>query len=388
MLPQLQNVPVCVDGRMLAPGGTGVSTYARGLQAALPLVTGRPGVVHDGTAFGARRPGRGRTWLAAVSPAAREARREHGPGADGETFVASDIFRTAQVHFNLYRRLLRIRLPIPFGIMHWTYPVPIEVIGWANVYTVHDAIPIARPDLSPIDEARHRRLLRAVFEAAAAIATVSEAARGEIIAATGCPSDLIVDCSQAVDAAPSDAALPAGLMPGGFLLVCGTVEPRKNIRRILAAYRLSGVALPLVIAGPEGWHSEEIAADIATTPGIVRLKDLDRTEMLALIGGARALLMPSLAEGFGLPVVEAMALGTPVATSDTGALREVSGGAALLVDPEDITAIGRAIQRLSSDDRLCDQLRAAGRRRAGHFTVARFAERLERLYAPLVARHG
>jgi glycosyltransferase involved in cell wall biosynthesis len=387
MLPQLQNVPVCLDGRMLAPGGTGVSTYARGLRSALPLITTRAGLLHDGAQAG--RTGRARRWLAAAWPLARHANRDGtADSSNVEPFFARDVFRAAQVHFNLYGRLLRVRMPMPFGIMHWTYPVPLQVIGWANVYTVHDAIPIAQPTLSPIDEGRHRRLLRAVCEAAAAIAAVSADARAAIITAVDCPADLVVDCAQAVDLAPSDAALPGGLMPGGFLLVCGTVEPRKNIGRVLAAYRRSGVALPLVIAGPDGWRADEIAADIAGTLGVVRLKELDRAAMLALIGGARALLMPSLAEGFGLPVVEAMALGTPVATSDSGALREVAGGAALLVDPSDPAAIADAIVRLAGDDRLCAELHAAGLRRARNFTLARFAERLERLYAPLVARHG
>jgi glycosyltransferase involved in cell wall biosynthesis len=107
--------------------------------------------------------------------------------------------------------------------------------------------------------------------------------------------------------------------------------------------------------------------------------------MRALIGHARALVMPSLAEGFGIPVAEAMTLGTPVATSDRGALAETAGGAALAVDPLDIAGLAAAIRRLAEEDALCLSLASAGRRNAARFTPARFAERLTRAYAAVMA---
>jgi glycosyltransferase involved in cell wall biosynthesis len=189
-----------------------------------------------------------------------------------------------------------------------------------------------------------------------------------------------------VDSGPADpAALPEGLVPGGFLLVCGTVEKRKNVARLLDAYRRSKAPLPLVIAGPDGWGAGEIAPVLAATPGAIRLPYLDRKTMRALIGHARALVMPSLAEGFGLPVAEAMALGTPVLTSNRGVLAETAGGAALAVNPEDTARLGTALARLAADDALCARLAEAGRRNAARFTPARFAERLTRAYADVMA---
>jgi len=95
--------------------------------------------------------------------------------------------------------------------------------------------------------------------------------------------------------------------------------------------------------------------------------------------------MPSLAEGFGLPVAEAMALGTPVLTSNQGALAETAGGAALAVNPEDRGRLSTALRRLATDDALCVKLAEAGRRNAVRFTPARFAERLTRAYATVMA---
>jgi glycosyltransferase involved in cell wall biosynthesis len=229
-------------------------------------------------------------------------------------------------------------------------------------------------------------MLVRLAECASRFIAVSETARDEIVRATGCPSDFVIDCSLAVDPAPVDpTALPDGLVPGGFLLVCGTVEKRKNVARLLEAYRQSKAALPLVIAGPDGWGAQEIAPLLAATPGAIRLPYLDRAAMRALIGHARALAMPSLAEGFGLPVAEAMALGTPVLTSNQGALAETAGEAALAVNPQDVARLGNALKRLAKDDALCATLAEAGRRNAQRFTPARFAERLTQAYAAVMA---
>jgi glycosyltransferase involved in cell wall biosynthesis len=198
----------------------------------------------------------------------------------------------------------------------------------------------------------------------------------------------IVSCSQPVDLADIDGigrlGPPDELVPDSYLLVCGSVEPRKNIERLLAAYRASGVLMPLLIAGPDGWQSNALKTLIASTPGVRRLPYQTRSGMIALIRHARAVVMPSLAEGFGLPVAEAMVLGTPVLTSSRGALAETAGNAALLADPTSEQAIAEAMQRLCSDDDLCRELSRAGLVRATeNFGPQIFAERLAALYERL-----
>lgn len=362
-----------MDDRMIVDGGTGVATYARALRAAQAEIA--PAALLIGASGGRTRV---RRLAAAALPVSRALRSVAGPPP---RLVARDLFRTAHVHFGLYRRFLALAAPGPPGIVHWTYPVPLRIVGWSNLYTVHDAIPLTHPDLSPIDAVRHRRVMEEVIRHAARIVTVSEAARADIVAATGCPADRIVNLLQPVDL-PSggDGALPAGLVRGGYLLVVGAIDPRKNIARILAAYRASGVALPLVLAGPDGWGSAALSHAIGATPGVVRIAGLERAALLALIAGARALLMPSLAEGFGLPVAEAIMLGTPVLTSHRGALAETAGAAALRVDPHDVADIARAMVRIAGDETVRSALVAAALLEAPRFAPAGFTRRLAALY--------
>ncbi|MET3713210.1 glycosyltransferase involved in cell wall biosynthesis [Sphingomonas trueperi] len=295
------------------------------------------------------------------------------------------MFRTAHVHFNLRRRLYRLRSNLAPGIMHWSYPVPIMLEGWTNIYTVHDTIPLDRPDLSPIEPRRHRAVLNAIAEHGDRIITVSDDARASIVHALACRPDFVADAGQSVElsedlSGDTLSGLPEGVLAGSYLLCVGSIEPRKNLSAILAAYQRSGVSMPLLIAGPDGWCAEPILAEIAQTAGAVRLPYQSRAALLHLIANARALIFPTLAEGFGLPVIEAMALGTPVLTSDRGALAEVAGNAALTVDPTDLAAMSAAFHRITTDDELALGLAQKGRIRAQAFSKARFVDRLAAIY--------
>jgi glycosyltransferase involved in cell wall biosynthesis len=183
-----------------------------------------------------------------------------------------------------------------------------------------------------------------------------------------------------------------------YFLYFGAIEPKKNIGRLIEAYLASGVHGPLVIAGKLAWKAEQELRLLADgTLNYLeqvdrhilqrqRIRRIDYTPfplLVALIRGARAVLFPSLYEGFGLPVLEAMQLGTPVMTSHGGALREVAGDAALLVDPYDTLAMAGAIAALEKQDDLRADLAARGRVRATEFSGEHYAQRVEELYARL-----
>jgi glycosyltransferase involved in cell wall biosynthesis len=167
-----------------------------------------------------------------------------------------------------------------------------------------------------------------------------------------------------------------------YVLFCGTLEPRKNIGRVLQAFgALERSDVELVLAGPQGWK-EDLEADLERLRGRARLLGfVPRDDLSAMYAGAAVVAYPSLAEGFGLPVLEAMAQGASVVTSVGTATEEVAGDAALLVDPLDVGGIAAAIERLLADRELAAALGAAAKERAATFTWERSAELAAAVYA-------
>lgn len=171
-----------------------------------------------------------------------------------------------------------------------------------------------------------------------------------------------------------------------YILSVGTVQPRKNYSRVveaLAALRETGIDLHYAIAGGSGWLQDELWETIerAGMNDNVRMLGLvEDLDLPALYSGARMLVMASLYEGFGLPVLEAMACGAPVITSNLSSLPEVGGSAALLVDPHDTDAISDAILKLETDDARRMQLIKAGYLQAGKFSWERAGRQLKSIY--------
>ena len=163
--------------------------------------------------------------------------------------------------------------------------------------------------------------------------------------------------------------------PGSFWLCVGTIEPRKNHERLFAAYaewrRETGGDMPLVLAGGKGWLMDDVArtvAELGIADHLVFTGYVSDAELAWLYASCHAFLYPSLFEGFGLPVLEAMSLGAAVICSDATSLPEVAGGAAITVDPLDVTALARAMAALSGDSALRGRLCQASLGRASLFS--------------------
>ncbi|MHB8283836.1 MAG: glycosyltransferase family 4 protein [Caulobacteraceae bacterium] len=318
-------------------------------------------------------------------------------------FTRGAIFTASENYFRRYHRFMPLRLPNPPAIMHWTYPLPIRIVGAANIYTVHDLVPLRLPHTSAEDKSYYHSLLRACISDGDHIVTVSETSRRDIVSMLDVPEHRITNTFQAVDASPDYMSAEDraawlqrlfGLEADGYFLFYGAIEPKKNIGRLIEAYLEAGAKLPLVIVGREGWRAANELRLLAGAHGrrldgadaIRRIDHLPRDMLLRLVQGARGVVFPSLYEGFGLPAAEAMALGKPVLTSALGATAEIVGDAALTVDPYDVSAIASGLQALDRDPGLRARLSAAGPARAARFSIPRQAERLDALYSAVLAQ--
>jgi alpha-1,3-rhamnosyl/mannosyltransferase len=202
-----------------------------------------------------------------------------------------------------------------------------------------------------------------VVQAASAVITISEFTKREVVDVLGTPPDKVHAIPIAVEA-PFTADGPRA--DGDYVLAVGTLEPRKNLGRVVEAAKRIGAELRVV--GAEGWGGVKVDGWVG------RVSD---EELAALYRGARAVAYPSLYEGFGLPVLEAMACGAPVVTSRGGATEEVSGAAAVLVDPLDVASIASGLEEASSRR---DELHAAGLERAKAFSWDRVARETWAVY--------
>ena len=181
-------------------------------------------------------------------------------------------------------------------------------------------------------------------------------------------------------------------LPVRFVLALGVVEPRKNLLtlvRAVEALAVSGEPVPLVIAGSldYGWQKEQLLKAVNTSPADVRLLGrVPEADLAALISAASVLAYVPVAEGFGLPVLESMACGTPVVASTAPAIQEVAGDAALLVDAHDVKGMAEALHRVVDDPALGERLRAAGFDRASSFGWPSAASALSAVFDELETR--
>jgi glycosyltransferase involved in cell wall biosynthesis len=437
---------ITFDGLNLAlPRGTGIATYTRALTCAAHELGHEVGVVYSTpftpaknpllreiAFFDEKRPAMSGTRKLTLRRALNHAvdqTRYHLPvkplpvefngavvarqydrslAAHDRVFVARNLFANARNYFSRTKSFVNLAFEPRPDILHCTYPLPLRVRSARNVYTIHDLVPLRLPFTTQDNKRQLFRLLQKIAREADHIVTVSENSKRDIIELLGVEEKRVTNTYQTVEfpqawidrpeaAVASQLEGTFGLGLHEYLLFYGALEPKKNVRRLINAYLISSVEVPLVIVAGGGWQNEAelqlLARQCAGEPGgesggkpsrrIHRLDYVSRSNLVTLIRGARAVVFPSLYEGFGLPVLEAMILGTPVVASRESSLPEIAGDAALLVDPYDTDHIAKAIKTIANDADLRAELSRRGSAQAANFSVGRYRDRVGALYAAL-----
>ncbi|MCX7792128.1 MAG: glycosyltransferase family 4 protein [Chloroflexaceae bacterium] len=313
-------------------------------------------------------------------------------------------------------------------LFHATEHLLLPLRGIPTVLTVHDLIFRRYPQHhKPLNRWYLNATMPLFCRRAHHIIAVSEQTKRDVMAAYGVPADKITVIYEAADPRfrPQPPEVVAGVrrryrLPDRYLLFVGTIEPRKNLGRLLTAFErlhAGGLTDALVIVGKRGWLYEDFFARLEGSPAkqaVIFPGFVPDADLPALYAGAQALAFPSEFEGFGLPVLEAMACGTPVVCSNTSSLPEITSppgplsytergralpppaqgggqggvggpgplsgeergetGAALLVDPLDVDALTDALRRVLADPDLAAELRARGLEQAARFSWARAAQ--------------
>jgi glycosyltransferase involved in cell wall biosynthesis len=359
---------VAVDGTSLLGRRTGVGHVTAGFVGAL-----------------ARRPDlelvtfavtwRGRRDLAALVPAGTRA-------------------ATARFPARLARALwLRGNSP---AVERWTGPV--DVVHAPNfvapparapvVVTIHDLTFARYPEMCPADVLRYPRLIRRALDRGATVHVVSDFVGAEVREEFDLPTERVVRVYPGLRTTDGGDAGAGRRLAGTarYVLALGTVEPRKNLPTLVRAFDVIAGGSPdlrLVVAGPDGWDRDAfLAASTAARHGsrIRRLGYVAEADRRDLVAGAAAFAYPSHYEGFGHPPLEAMAAGVPVVASSAGALPEVLGDAAVLVDPGDHERVAEGLATVLDDEALRMQLVERGHERVTRFSWKRAGEELADLY--------
>jgi glycosyltransferase involved in cell wall biosynthesis len=306
--------------------------------------------------------------------------------------------------------LLRSLFSLPYGIVRHNVNVfhgldhvglPLFFKRGIYVITVHDVIPLLFPQLFTL---KHRLIVRAglarVAQQADVVIVPSYAVQQDVQQYLRIDADRVVVIPEGCEPRFRPLMQPESLrsvqtkygLPPLYILCLGTLEPRKNITTLLHAFArlwstLHGEPVPrLVVAGARGWRESAIFQTVQCLgleqavyfPGFIDDEDLP-----AIYGGALCFVFPSLYEGFGLPILEAMGCGTPVITSNVAAIPEVAGDAALLIDPQDVEGIAAAMRVLVHNDTIRERLRQKGFIQAQRFSWETTAQKTLDLYRSL-----
>jgi alpha-1,3-rhamnosyl/mannosyltransferase len=264
--------------------------------------------------------------------------------------------------------------------------------GVPTVITVHDLSVLLHPEWHPSDRVRlYERQFRQGLAAACHVIADTRAVREEVIANLGVPGHRVTAVHLGVgpeyltaDASAADEARRALGLPEEYLLFVGTIEPRKNVATLVRAYRDLPATLrarcPLILAGGWGWKANAVAELVRADHGVVHLGYTPEQYIPGLYAAARALVYPSLYEGFGLPPLEMLATGGAVLASTDPALQEVVGRHGHFTPPLDVAGWRDALARAITDDDWLAEVRQGGRLHAASLTWERCAAATASVY--------
>jgi|SRR6185312_9018019 len=258
------------------------------------------------------------------------------------------------------------------------------------VCTIHDATPVMMPSHSKRMVMAQKVFLRSAARRSCAIITVSERSRQDLVETCGIPEDKVTVVHNGYDKqifndAPPEAAELSELrervgIRRQYLFHHGVIQPRKNLKRLVQAYRLllsrnRGLDLDLVLAGPLDWEHQQVVAEAeeshSTRGQVIFPGTLSRHDLALLLKGAALVVIPSLYEGFCLPMVESMACGVPAIVSENSCLPEISGNALEYFDPLSIDDMAVKIEAVLFDEELRSKIRSRGLSRAADFSWER-----------------
>jgi alpha-1,3-rhamnosyl/mannosyltransferase len=306
--------------------------------------------------------------------------------------------------------VLSLALDLPFSCVRKNYNIDIihatdHLIPKSKtvpvVATLHDIIPLKHPEWTRTD---FNMKIKSFFWAktihwANHLITVSNYSKKQIVQYFDFPHDHITTIPLGVHSSyyklvgneTRKSVLANYMLSNNFFLFIGTLQPRKNLERVLDAHAMLPHKyqrdFPLVVVGRAGWNCDSLIdrlRDSESEHNVRWLDYLPNKDVRVLMQSSRALLFPSLCEGFGLPVIEAFASGLPVITSNTTSLPEVAGDAALLVNPLSTDEISQAMLAVIEDDGLCERLKAAGLLRAREFTWEKCATSTMSVYEQVI----
>lgn len=321
---------------------------------------------------------------------------------DSNIYNLPNIFRVSQAFAAIFGNSLPFSYPNDvenFDIFHTTMPLPLKKnIKSKKVVTLHDLIPLKIPRSISINVKLYRKIINASLKDADMIFCSSLQTKKDAIKFLGIKEDKIhVTYMASVipdklrklsDLEIQNVLKKFDLKFQKYFLFYGAIEPKKNVFRLIKAFKNAMTDCKLVIVGKNGsYHKKESEfldqLDKEKYRKILRIPYLEIEYLVSLIKASKAIIFPSLYEGFGLPVLEAMQLGTPVITSNRGSLSEVGGEAVHLVDPYSISDISNAIEKFSIEKEYLVNLRKKGLIQAEKFNQVEFNKRLSLGYQKL-----